>query len=174
MPRIIEPATAAGSNRSKLWRDMKDKWVVVTDLCSLKAYRLDTGSFTRTPRLELMLGFENPEAHERLLDKVSDQAGRFSKGMGHNGAAAGAMSYGERHNIELEHRKRLVKQLAGRLNDLLRRADVAGCYFAASKEINHQLLEALEPAARAKIEQNVAADLTKIDKSQLLARFNAA
>jgi hypothetical protein len=153
---------------------MKDKWLVVTDLCSLKAYRLDTSSFTRSPRLEPAFDFENAEAHGRLLDKVSDQAGRFSKGMGRNGAAAGAMSYGERHNIALEHRKRLVKQLAGQMSALLRRADVAGCYFAASKEINRQILQELEPAARAKIEKNVAADLTKTDKSELLGRFISA
>jgi hypothetical protein len=118
-----------------------------------------------------MEAFDNADAHDRLVDKVSDLAGRFPKGMVANGAAGGVMSQGERHNIALEQRKRLTRRLAERLNVLMRRDDFDTCLFAASKEINHQLLGELDPAARAKIEVNVAADLTKIDKSQLLQHF---
>ena len=53
----------------------------------------------------------------------------------------------------------------------MRRDDVDVCYLAASKEINHQILEEVEPRLRVKIEKNVAADLTKINKSQLLQHF---
>ena len=67
------------------------------------------------------------------------------------------MSDGERHNIELESRKRLVRQLAQRLNALVRGKEVERCLLAASREINHQLLEELEPQVRAKIEKNVPA-----------------
>ena len=43
--------------------------------------------------------------------------------------------------------------------------------LAASKEINRQLLEELEPQVRAKIEKNLPADLTKSDKSEILRHF---
>jgi len=147
---------------------MKNKLVVVTDLGSLKAYKLDRNDLGRTPRLELLQDIEWAAAHEKLADKLSDQAGRFGKG-----GASGASS-GERHNIALEHRKRLVKQLAERVSLLIRPEDVDACYFAASKEIHHQILEELEPRLRAKIEKNITADLTKLDKAELLDRFVAA
>lgn len=148
---------------------MKNKWLLVADLGSFKAYRVDASRFARGPRLELMEAFENADAHDRLGDKVSDLAGRFPKGTGPNGA--GIMSQGERHNIELEQRRRLTRRLAERINTLMRRDDLDTCFFAASKEINHQIVEGLEPALRAKIELNLSADLTKVDKSRLLYHF---
>ena len=151
---------------------MKNKWLLVVDLASFKAYRVETSRFTRSPRLELMETFDNAEAHSRLVDKVSDLSGRFPRGRGANGAA-GVMSDGERHNIELEQRKRLARRLAERVNALMRRDDVDICYLAASKEINHQILEEVEPRLRVKIEKNIAADLTKINKSELLQHFTA-
>ena len=151
---------------------MKNKWLLVADLASFKAYRVETAHFIRSPRLELMETFNNADAHSRLVDKVSDLSGRFPKGMGSNGAA-GVMSDGERHNIELEQRRRLIRRLADRINLLMRRDDFDTCFFAASKEINHQVLAEVEPRLRAKIAQNVAADLTKIHKAELLQHFAA-
>jgi len=81
------------------------------------------------------------------------------------------MSDGERHNIELESRKRMVRQLAQRVNALARTKDVDACLLAASREINHQLLEELEPQVRAKIEKIVPADLTKLEQSEILRHF---
>jgi hypothetical protein len=81
------------------------------------------------------------------------------------------MSDGERHNIALEKRKRLVRQMAHRLNELARSPDVERCFLAASREINHQLLNELEPRVRAKITKNVPADLTKLDRPQILRHF---
>ncbi len=151
-------------------RLMKNKWLLVADLASFKAYRVETSRFTRHPRLELMEAFNNESAHDRLIDTVSDLAGRFPKGAGPN-AANGAMSQGERHNIVLEQRKRLARRLVERMNTLMRRDDFESCYFAASKEINHQILEELPPQLRAKIQKNLAADLTRIEKSKLLGHF---
>lgn len=149
---------------------MKNKLVVVTDLGSLKAYKLDKDDFGRSPRLELLEEVQIADAHEKLTDKVSDLAGRFGKG---GGPSAGA-SAGERHNIQIEHRKRLVKRLAERLNRLIHGTGVDGCYLAASKEINHQIVDELEAHVRAKIEKNIPADLTKLSKAALLKRFVAA
>src|SRR5689334_9513562 len=98
---------------------MKETLVVVTDLGCLKAYKMDKSESYSTPRLELIDKFENPEVHRRLVDKVSDLSGRFPRGTG-NSNMTGAMSDGERHNIELESRKRAVRQLAGRVNTLAR------------------------------------------------------
>ncbi len=140
------------------------------DLGCFKAYRLENHHPHRTPRLELVEEFNNSDAHEKLVDKVTDLGGRFPRsGSGAN--ARVAMSDGERHNIELEARKRLVRGLAQRLNVLLRSQDVDRCLLAASREINHQVIEELEPQARAKIEKNLSADLTKLERADILRHF---
>ena len=81
------------------------------------------------------------------------------------------MSDGERHNIELESRKRFIRRLAQRLNILARRPDVDRCFLAASKEINHPLFEELEPHVQAKISKNVPADLTELGQADILRHF---
>jgi Protein required for attachment to host cells len=148
---------------------MKNTLLVVADLGGFKAFKVENHDLHRTPRLELLDEFNNNQAHGRLGDRVSDLAGRFPRGTGLK--ARGAMSDGERHNIELEARKRLVRQLAERLNHLARDREIEQCYLAASREINHQLVEALEPEVRAKIAKNVPADFTKVERAELLSRF---
>jgi hypothetical protein len=145
---------------------MKNTLVVVADLGCFKAYKVENNEPTRTPRLELIEQFDNPEAHGHLVDKVSDQSGRFPRG-----TVGGAMSDGERHNIGLEMRKRFVKQLAQRFNTLARNREIERCLCAVSKEINHLLAEELEPGVRAKIEKTLPVDLTKLDRSEILRRF---
>ena len=149
---------------------MKNTLVVVTDLGCLKAYRLENHHPDRPPRLEPVEEFNNAAAHGKLGDKVTDLSGRFPRRTGAQ-HTTGAMSDGERHNIELESRKRLVRQLAQRLNRLLGSKEVERCLLAASREINHQLLEELEPLARAKIEKNIPVDLTKLDRAEILGHF---
>ena len=81
------------------------------------------------------------------------------------------MSDGERHNIELEARKRLIRDLAARVNALARQPDVDRCLLAASKEINHPLVQELEPGVRAKIVKNIPVDLMKFGQAEILRRF---
>jgi len=150
---------------------MKNTLLVVADLGGFKAFRLENNQdqLNRTPRLQLLEQFENAQAHDRLVDKVSDLSGRFPRGTGSKGT--GAMSDGERHNIALETRKRLVRQLAHRINVLARAQEIERCLLAASREINHQLLEELEPQVRLKIIKNVPADLTKMERVDILRHF---
>ena len=148
---------------------MKNTLVVVVDLGCLKAFRVENG-VTGTPRLELIDQFDNSEAHNRLVDRVTDLSGRFHRGAA-KPANGNVMSDGERHNIELEQRKRFVRELARRVNSLARNEEVERCFLAASREINHQLVEELEPQVRAKIEKNLSADLTKFERADILGRF---
>jgi len=146
---------------------MKNKLVVVADLGLLRAYRLNRNETGTTPRLEPVHEIELRDAHRKLTEILTDQAGRFA-----SSGAAGAAA-GERHNIELEHRKRLIKQLAEHITALLRAGDVDACYFAASREINHKILELLPHDVLSKITKNISADLTRLSKADLLARFTA-
>jgi len=144
---------------------MKNTLLVVADLAGYKAYKLAPNDQpNRAPRLELIEQFENGRAHDRLVDKVSDLAGRFPR-------TGGTMSAGERHNIELETRKRLVRQLGQRINTLARQQEIERCMLAASREINSQLIGELESQVRDKIIKNVSADLTKLERGDILRHF---
>ena len=149
---------------------MKNTLVVVTDLGCFKAYRLENDHPHPTRHLKLVEEFNNADAHGKLGDKVTDLSGRFPRRSG-VGGARGAMSDGERHNIELESRKRLVRQLAQRFNVLARGPEIERCLLAASREINHQLLAELEPQVRAKIAINVPSDLTKLEQAEIMRHF---
>jgi hypothetical protein len=61
--------------------------------------------------------------------------------------------------------------LAGRINTLLAEDDVTRCSIAISGAIHNQLLEAIDPKARAKIGQVLASNLAKTDPSELRAHF---
>ena len=112
---------------------MRNTWIVVTDLEELKAYRVDSDPLYSNPRLELV-DHARTTANRRLVEEVTDQAGRFPRtGVGPNGV--GGMARGERHNMELEKRKRCIRKLADHLNSLLRSDEVERCFLAASREI---------------------------------------
>ena len=149
---------------------MKNTLVLVTDLGGFKAYRLENNQPMSSPRLELLEEYKDADAHRRLVELVSGLSGRFPRRMG-PAAAAGAMSDGERHNIELERRKRGVRKLAGRMDTLMQDPEVEQCFLAASREIMNPLLQELSPNARSKIGMNIPADLTKASKVQLLRQF---
>lgn len=146
---------------------MKNTVIVVTDLGSFKAYRLDQTPVKKTPRLELIEEFVTVDAHSKMSEKLTDMAGR-----NRSPSSTMAAPMGDRHNVELEMKRRLIKQLAERINKFLRNGDIDECHLAASREINHQLLDELDRPARAKIARNVQGDLTKIDKAELLDHFD--
>ena len=144
---------------------MKNTVIIVTDLGLFKAYKLEH-TIRQTPRLELLEELESVDAHGKIVDKVTDHAGRWRVP-----TSRMAMSYGERQKIDLELEKRLIKQLAGHINRVLKDPVVEECYLSVNKSIQYQLLDELENGARAKIVKVVPADLTKTDKSQLLDHF---
>jgi hypothetical protein len=99
---------------------------------------------------------------------VSDQAGRFRK----DTSGVGELSDGEEHNLELERDRRAVKTLATRISLLIDREAVDGCFLATDPRINQCLLDELEPAARAKVQKNIPANLSKLKPAELLERFH--
>jgi len=149
---------------------MKNTLVLVTDFGGFKAFRLENDSPHSSPRLELLEEYKDAEAHRKLVENVSDSAGRFPRRTGARGAS-GAMSDGERHNILLEKRKRGVRNLAGRLDSLMQNPEIEQCFLAASREIMNPLLQELSPGSRSKIGINIPADLMKASKVELLKQF---
>jgi hypothetical protein len=148
---------------------MKNTLVLVTDFGGFKAFRLENDAPHSSPRLELLEEYNDEEAHRRLVEQVTDFAGRFRRGMGARGGAA--LSDGENHNLALEKRKRGVRNLAGKINSLMQNPEVEQCFLAASREIMNPLLQELSPNSRSKIGMNIPADLMKASKVELLKQF---
>jgi hypothetical protein len=149
---------------------MKNTLVLVTDFGGFKAYRLENNQPLSSPRLQLLHEYRDKGAHRKMVDEVSSPGGRFPRRTG-GARSGGAMSDGERHNIDLEKRKRGVRRLAGRLDSLMQDPMIEQCFLAASREIMNPLLQELSAGARSKIGMNIPADLTKASKIELLRQF---
>jgi hypothetical protein len=145
---------------------MKLKLIIVTDLGLLKAYRLETTE-KGTPHLELLEEVVIEDAHQRVVERVSDLAGRH--------VSPAAKQWGapmsDDHNLRLETKRRLIKQIAKHIQRLVNASAGEGCCLAAHKEINRLILDALPQQVRARIETNLARDLVKATRKELLEIF---
>lgn len=149
--------------------EIMSKVIIAVDLGHFKAYRVTEDPLEKSPKTELIESYDSIEARLKLSDKLSDAAGRFRMSGGRNEKGAG---YGEAHNIELESEKRLIKQIATDISDLVSREKCEKWYLAAAKSINSQIVEHLEPGVRARLRKIVPCNLTKAGKSEILEHFS--
>jgi hypothetical protein len=145
---------------------MKRKLIIVADLGLVKAYDVDFPA-EQTPRLEQLDEIVLEDAHLRVVDKFSDVAGRHTSPAQKNWGAPLA----DDHNLKLESKRRLIRQVAAHVERLIQRAGGDGCWLAAQKEINHQILKELSPSVREHIKKNLPRDLTKTAPKELLDQF---
>lgn len=144
--------------------------VIVTDRGSLKAYRVDQTP-TRGPSLQLVQAFDLTDAHGRMVDKVTDLAGRFpgSDGAGiHHGA-----SIAERTQLGNETDRRIQKQLADQIVTIVSRNGKEGWSFAAPAEIHAAIVDFLPATVRDRIVEHVKSDLVKIEPAKLQSHFRS-
>lgn len=145
---------------------MNDKMIVLADLGHVKAFRVTREMPESKPQIELVYDCEFPEAHRRIADTVTDQAGRYA-----NAAVPGA-SIRENHNLRFETERRLIRLVAEKICDLV---EGQRCwYLAAGEHINSRVTELLPSEARASLFKNLQSDLVKIPKQELLGHFAAA
>ncbi|HBH62581.1 MAG TPA: hypothetical protein DDX85_12775 [Nitrospiraceae bacterium] len=141
--------------------------IVVADLGHFKAYRI-TQEHMESPRVTMIESYDSIEGHGKLVDKLSDSAGRFGRGGGKEEAAMGS---GERHTIETETEKRLIKMIAKNIDALIASEKCEVWHLAAAKKINRQVIGKLKPEIKARLDKNITSDLTKIDRSEILNYF---
>ena len=141
--------------------------IIVTDRGSLKAYKVNDTP-TRGPSLQLVQAFDTTEAHGRYQDRMTDQAGAFP-----SGSAPGQNSIAERTGIENEAERRIVKQLADSIVELLQRQGKIGWSLAAPASIHSAVVDQLPPAIRDRIVEHVKSDLVKIEPSKLSGHFRS-
>ncbi len=145
--------------------------VIVTDRGELKAYRVNQTP-TRGPSLQLVQAFNITDAHGRLVDKLSDQAGRFPVSEG-AGAHRGAASIAERTQLATEMDRRIHKELADQITKIVSSNGKEGWAFAAPAEIHGAIVDLLPPEVRDRIVEHVKSDLVKVEPSKLVSRFRS-
>ena len=145
---------------------MTNKLLIVTDLGVLKAYKVELTP-RHTPRLVPVEDIVLEDARLRVIETVTDMAGRHSGPTQKNWGAP----LGDDHSLKLETKRRLIRQIAGHIQRIIQRTGSDSCWIAAHKEINYQILDELPKAIRARIEKNLALDLTKATQAELLEQF---
>ena len=146
--------------------------VIVADRGSLKAYRVnDTAN--RGPSLQLVRAFDNTDAHGRYQDKLTDMAGRFPVGSGGAGNGRHANSIAEQNGLETETDRRIFKQLADNICDVVKEHGPEGWSFAAPAAIHSAIVDLLPRETRDRIVEHVHADLVKIELANLPQRFRS-
>jgi hypothetical protein len=141
--------------------------IIVTDRGTLKAYKVNATP-TRGPSLKLVQAFDTTDAHGRYQDKLTDQAGASSSG------APGQMnSIAERTGIDNENDRRIVKQLADSITEVVEREGKDGWSFAAPASIHSAVVEQLPAEVRDRIVEHVKSDLVKIEPAKLPSHFRS-
>jgi hypothetical protein len=144
--------------------------IIVTDRGSLKAYRVNETP-TRGPSLKLVQAFNITDAHGKLVDKVSDLAGRFPVSDGAGGRHANSIA--ERTQLETETDRRIHKQLADQIVKIVQSDGVEGWSFAAPASIHAAIVDLLPASVRDRIVEHVKSDLVKTEPSKLPAHFRS-
>ena len=86
---------------------MKEALVVLMDKGHLKVYNLIQLKNNKM-RIDLLKSLENKDGTKKLQEKISDQSGRFGIGNGEN------------HEFQREDEKRLLRTMAGNINNLIK------------------------------------------------------
>jgi len=144
--------------------------IIVTDRGSLKAYRVNETP-TRGPSLQLVQAFNITDAHGRLVDKVTDLAGRFPVSAGVGGHHANSIA--ERSQLETETHRRIHKELADQIVKIVSHNGKEGWSFAAPAEIHTAIVDLLPAAVRGRIVEHVKSDLVKTEPAKLVTHFRS-
>lgn len=144
--------------------------VITADRGSLKAYQVNETP-TRGPSLKLIQAFDITDAHGRLIDKVTDIAGRFpvTETAGpHRGQASTAES-----KLQTETDRRINKELADQIAKVINGKGKEGWAFAAPSEIHSAIVDLLPGRVRDRIVEHVKSDLVKIEPAKLANHFRS-
>jgi hypothetical protein len=150
---------------------MKKRLLILADLGHLKAFRLLYNAPGLKPKLELISTFSTPEASGRMRDKVTDSPDLKRGDVA--GTNQGITSDGERHNIDLEFRRRALKELGHQITEIVQHEpDLEECVFAASREIHNAVVELLSPQVRNKLVAEWSENLINAPHSELVRRVD--
>ncbi|MDQ3546594.1 MAG: host attachment protein [Verrucomicrobiota bacterium] len=143
--------------------------IVVADRGGIKAYKVNQTP-TRGASLQLVQAFDITDAHGRYDAKLTDQAGRFPVSDG-NGRHANAIA--ERTALETENDRRICKQLAEHITEMVKREAADGWSFAAPASIHATVTDLLPVSIQTRVVEHVKSDLVKIEPAKLSSNFRS-
>ncbi len=142
--------------------------VITASLGELKVYEAkprtleaEAGLKEHEVKLDLLTAKDYIDAHKKLKDIVTDEAGRFKSGIA------------EEHNLELEIKKRLIKEIAKDINAVAKEAE-GRLFVAIPESIEKEVMALLESDTTTKIKKMLKKDYLKIEKEELIDIFNNA
>ncbi|WP_296824596.1 host attachment protein [Sulfurovum sp.] len=139
--------------------------IIVANLGGLKEYHVQKheaivgNEMKISYAVELHHDMDYIDAHKKLQDVVSDEAGKLGN------------STGEEHNFETERKKRSIKEIADDINSIVEKEKPRQLFLAFPQELNAQLLEALSSNTKSILVKNVSSDLVKTKKGEILSHF---
>ena len=142
--------------------------IIVTDRGSLKAYKVNETP-TRGPSLQLVQAFDVTDAHGKMIDKVTDLAGRYGAS---DGTGMHATSIAQ-SKLETETDRRIYKQLADQIVKIANGDGVEGWSFAAAPDIHKAIVDLLPGGVRDRIVEHVKSDLVKTEPAKLHTHFRS-
>jgi protein required for attachment to host cells len=144
--------------------------VITADRGSLKAYQVNETP-TRGPSLKLIQAFDITDAHGKMVDKVTDLAGRFAvtEGAGSHRCAASISE----SKLETETDRRINKELAEQIAKIVNGSGKEGWAFAAPSEIHGAIVDLLPDRMRNRIVEHVKSDLVKVEPAKLPNHFRS-
>src|SRR5207237_3134587 len=101
----------------------------------------------RAPSRQLVPASNMTAAHGKLIDKVSDSAGRFPVTEG-AGAHRGPASIAERTQLATERDRRIQKELADQIAKIVSQNGNDGWSFAAPAEMHAAIVDLLPAGGR--------------------------
>lgn len=141
--------------------------IITADLGHFRAYRI-TQAPQESTRTDLLESYDSIEGHGKLGEKLSDTAGRFIGGGGRDKTSRG---YGQQHNLEHDMEKKAAKMIAHDIEAVINAEKCNIWYLSAPEKINGLILNNLSKSIKEKMTINLSADLTTVDKSEVLGYF---
>ncbi len=139
--------------------------VILADLGELKVYRVKkseailSNEMKESYALDLIQDLGYIDAHQKVSDLVSDSKGSFGG------------SNTDEHNLEIERKKRSLKEIAKDINSVIEHEKPKQLFLAFSGDSLSQLVEQLNQNTKAILTKTVASNLVKTDKSKVLSHF---
>jgi len=149
--------------------------VIIATLGEIKAFianprtpEAEAGLKPNEVKLDLLTVIDIVEAHQKVNNLVSDNAGQFKGGSIFRGDFTRG-SIGERYNLENEIIKEVVKAVTEDIDMLIEQYGNKKVFLSLPKPIAKDVMDNLKNAS--KIYRLVEKDLLKTDKNKLIDEF---
>ena len=143
--------------------------VIVANLGEMKVYKAnprdleaEAGLKPDHIKLDLVNAIDYVEAHWKLQDIVTDEAGRFKADAGKMGGNAG-----ERHELEKKMEEDVIKVIAEDIAKMVAQYNPPKYFLALPQTIFKRVWERVDANAKDKLFRYIEEDLTKTDKNKL-------